>query len=519
MDYDDDVESDISEGCDKLQDMKDAVADFVGDSDDIVYGLYGPGLNTGSVGGCGGDGVGVGRVSSGGTAAHEIGHALGRKHVPCDNVTRCATPRSTDDNYPVYSGYDSDSIGEYGFDPTTTSGTVRNPSSFHDFMGYSPNDWISPYTYKALMSAVPGSPVSGGAARAGLQSARRRLDGEWVPIKQPKLFLRLDIDRDGFRLHPSFHYDALPRRTSGEPTRYRVEFHGKDGRTLLGACLHAEDLGCGCYGQDRLPIRVRQAIPYDTRAEKMVLYDCNEEIQSWDIPKAPEVDVDCRPDDDPNHLQLRWRIKPAATKTNKRTYWSLVQWRDRSGTWRGIAPRLEGNELRVPRRIVGMGNEVSYRVLVTSGIATGVGYWDGDCGEIPLGRPEPPRVVLVGTGGGRTSQDLPRVVTAAVIGAGELAANLRWFGPGGGEITRGRRFDLTHLDPGFNVVMVQVTETERTIPAAQWLIERTADDRFVLHVGQVGDRDTRGDEEPHQDHQHDHDQRHHHHPHTHDEGH
>lgn len=518
MDYDDEVISDISEGCDKLQDLKDAVADFVGDSDDIVYGLFGEGVDTGSVNGCGGGGVGVGRVFSGGTAAHEIGHALGRKHAPCDNVTRCATPRNTDDSYPVYAGYDSDSIGEYGFDPTTTFGTVRNPSTAHDFMGYSPNDWISPYTYKALMSAIPGSPVGGGAAEARLRSARRPPDGEWVPIKQPKLFLRLDIDRDRARLHPSFHYDALPRRTSGDPTRYRVELQDRDGRVLRGACLYAEDHGCGCNGPNRPPIRVRQAIPYDPRADRMVLFDNDDEVQAWDIPDAPEVDVDCRPDDDPTQLQLRWRTNPGATGKSERAYWSLVQWRDRSGTWRGIGPRLEGTDLRVPRRIAGMGNEVSYRVLVTSGIATGVDYWSGDCGEAPLGRPEPPHVVLVGTGGAQASQELPRLATAAVVGAGQPAGNLRWFGPGGGEIGRGPRFDLARLAPGFNVVTVQVTGTERSVPAAQWLIERTGDDRFVLHVGQVGGRDTRDDEEPQQDHEHEHDRRHHHHPHGHDEG-
>jgi hypothetical protein len=82
---------------------------------------------------------------------------------------------------------------------------------------------------------------------------------------------------------------------------------------------------------------------------------------------------------------------------------------------------------------------------------------------------------------------------------------------------RGPRFDLARLAPGFNVVTAQVSGTERSVPAAQWLIERTGDDRFVLHVGQVGGRDTRDDEEPQQDHEHGHDRRHHH-PHGHDEG-
>ena len=57
MEYDGDITSDISEGCDEFGDLKDAVADFVGDSDDVVYGLIGTGVDTGSVGGCGGGGA------------------------------------------------------------------------------------------------------------------------------------------------------------------------------------------------------------------------------------------------------------------------------------------------------------------------------------------------------------------------------------------------------------------------------------------------------------------------------
>jgi hypothetical protein len=155
MEYDEETNSDINEGCDKMDDLRDAVSELRGDSDDIALGLYNVGVETGSVGGCGGSGTGVGRVGRVDTAAHEIGHALGRKHAPCDNVTRCAQPKNTDDQYPQYSGYDSDSIGEFGVDPRSALGNVVSPVTAHDMMGYSPNDWISPYTYKALMSAIP----------------------------------------------------------------------------------------------------------------------------------------------------------------------------------------------------------------------------------------------------------------------------------------------------------------------------------------------------------------------------
>jgi hypothetical protein len=210
MTYDEDVKSDINEGCDKLDDLKDAVGDLRGDSDDIVYGLFNSGLDTGSVGGCGGGGVAVGRIGRMDTAAHEIGHALGRQHAPCDNVTRCAEPKNTDDDYPTYVGLDSDSIGEYGFDTRPASGAVKNPGVAHDMMGYSGGRWISPYTYKALMSRIPDSFGAGAAADAAFAAGRQpQPQGCWIPIKQPQLFLRLDINRDkAVVFGTAFHYDA-----------------------------------------------------------------------------------------------------------------------------------------------------------------------------------------------------------------------------------------------------------------------------------------------------------------------
>ncbi len=513
MDYDEDVVSDINDGCDKLDDMKDAVSDFVGDSDDVVYGLFGPGLDTGSVGGCGGGGVGVGFVNRGATAAHEVGHALGRKHAPCDNVTRCATPRNTDSGYPTYSGFDSDSIGEYGFDPTGGFGSVRDPATSHDVMSYSGGKWISPYTYKALMSAVPGSAISA-ASLAATAPGRVQQDNEWIRVKQPKLFLRLDIHRDGVTLHPSFHYDALPRPITGDPTDYVLEVVDGDGVTLRRTCLYTDGPGCGCGGAD-FPIRIRQAVAFHRRAARVVLYRCEERIAEWDVPKPPSVEVECRPDrKDVEYGVLSWKIKPAGGRSSETPYWSLVQWRDRSGTWRGLAPRLSGNRLSVPRFLPGVGTNLRYRVLVSSGIATGVGYWEGRCGEDDY-RPRPPEVVLVGAGRTAGTYELPSIVSATIVGGGEDSGRVRWYGSTGGELARGSRLDLSRLEPGTNVVTAHVVGSDVSISSVQWLIERTRDGRFLLHIGDIGGDVPSDDDEPRTEHEHPHDD-HHHHPHTHE---
>ncbi|MHB0858760.1 MAG: hypothetical protein ACYC5M_14480 [Anaerolineae bacterium] len=88
-----------------------------------------------------------GTHAAGQVAAHEIGHAFGRRHAPCGNVS------NVDGAYPYAGG----SIGQYGLD--TTSSTVWNPDPYQstsnpygalDMMSYCDPPWLSDYTYRAL---------------------------------------------------------------------------------------------------------------------------------------------------------------------------------------------------------------------------------------------------------------------------------------------------------------------------------------------------------------------------------
>ncbi len=80
---------------------------------------------------------------------HEIGHNLGREHVNCGN------PASPDLNYPYpeqrisreLSGNDA----YYGFNIVTQD---IYPPTYKDFMSYCWPNWISPYTYKAMIERL-----------------------------------------------------------------------------------------------------------------------------------------------------------------------------------------------------------------------------------------------------------------------------------------------------------------------------------------------------------------------------
>jgi hypothetical protein len=77
--------------------------------------------------------------SGAGVLAHEFGHNFGRQHAPCGG------PSNPDPNFPYAGGI----IGAYGYNVRTNALIPRtNP----DLMTYCGPEWISDYTYKAVLN-------------------------------------------------------------------------------------------------------------------------------------------------------------------------------------------------------------------------------------------------------------------------------------------------------------------------------------------------------------------------------
>jgi hypothetical protein len=74
-----------------------------------------------------------------------VGTQLGAHHAPCGN------PSGPDPNYPYANGI----IGVYGLDIATLA---LKPPGYTDIMGYCNNEWISDYTYEAVLAWRQASP-------------------------------------------------------------------------------------------------------------------------------------------------------------------------------------------------------------------------------------------------------------------------------------------------------------------------------------------------------------------------
>lgn len=163
-----------------------------------------------------------GNDAAGELAGHEWGHNFGRRHAPCGG------PSGVDPNWPADPQYNGASIGEFGMDGIL-AGTplLLNPASYVDMMSYCGPEWVSDYTYLALLQ---DQMTSGAAATA---------------VAQESLLISGEVEADGhITLSPIY---ALPQVPNPAPDgAYRIELLDDDGQVMAayGAeVLEAEEQG------------------------------------------------------------------------------------------------------------------------------------------------------------------------------------------------------------------------------------------------------------------------------------
>ena len=141
----------------------------------------------------------------GDTAAHEIGHNLGRLHSPCGD------PSGVDPYYPYIDG----SIGEIGF---KVNNFKTFSSNYKDVMSYCDPVWVSDYTYEGLFD----NQVQVAAASAALAKQ----------APQEVLMVRASLDSEGeAELKPVYSFTGQPSQAS-EDSAYRIEFLDADGKLV-----------------------------------------------------------------------------------------------------------------------------------------------------------------------------------------------------------------------------------------------------------------------------------------------
>ena len=136
-------------------------------------------------------------------AAHEWGHNWNRRHA-----AGCGAG-SPDPSYPYADG----KIGVWGLDVNTES--PKSPSTYYDFMSYCGPDWISDYSYEAILDYRQ---TYGGYASPGQP--------------EPSLLVWGRMEGDRIVLEPAFEVTTTPVLPAGSG-EYRLEAIDQSGGAFL----------------------------------------------------------------------------------------------------------------------------------------------------------------------------------------------------------------------------------------------------------------------------------------------
>lgn len=449
-----------SNGCGQgWSDLLDILRDLIGDSTDIYFGGLPTGISTGGTLGCSpvGGRIAAAFIDHRSLVPHEVGHSLGRRHAPCRG---CSPPAQDPDNqFPQYNTFNSDSIGVFGFDPSAN--TVRNPANTLDLMTafLSGSEWISPYTYGALLGPTQGGPTEGGAPT-------------YLRDLRMTLFLRLEISRDRVVSRDcSFTYPA-PAQGSGCRTEFEYELIDRDGVVLDCGRLRCpcNESGCKCW-----PRRIRGAIPLPEGVRWLRVRDGDEEIYKEEIPDPPKVRITSQKSQK-DGVHLAWRSDA------RKDGCYLVQVRDSAGeTYRGLGPRSSRTSAVIPRRLFTDGPSLSVRVLASSGIATGMAE-----SEVELDDYEPPEIVLRLLEVEAQEEGPERVPSVVSVLATNTAGRelpgdqITWYDGNGNQIAKGAQVDLRMLPNGTGVIRAVARGHGGRTAGTSWLIERGDADFLLL---------------------------------------
>jgi hypothetical protein len=466
------VTGNLNNGCTNgFNDLLNKMRDMRGGSNDIYVAVLGPGILStpgNQDGGCGNTGVGAIFIDYGGLGdlAHEVGHAFNRQHAPCNHGCNPA-PANVDSNYPQYGTFPSDSIGVFGFDPTTN--TVFNPASTFDFMSYSFPQWVSPYTYAGLNGALP--PSGGPSPGAG---GRHQVKG----VQSEMLMLGLMVGRDRkVTRTPSFHHLA-PGQGPISCSHFVAELLDQGGDVLVCQPLACDcDAGCDCW-----PKRVRGSVPWQSSARRLKIWESDRLVYEEDIPDAPALKI-TETKSKADGVLIEWSPVPRSKKDTQEPLWYIVHWYDEEdGVWRGAAPRQQETSVIVPKTLF-VRAKLKVRVLATSGIATG--YTEE---TITLDDYVPGGVTILLMGHDPLSAS-PQRIARPVLHAVALSPNGRqapsdsivWYDGSGAELGRGAHLDVRSLPRGRRVVRAVARQTSGHRKSKDWLIVHHAAEVIVHH--------------------------------------
>ncbi|WIM93011.1 hypothetical protein ACTOB_004976 [Actinoplanes oblitus] len=297
---------------------------------------------------------------------HEQGHTLGRRHVG----GTCGEPGTLDPNFPFPSGQLSGPTdGFVGFDVGDAAMNIRmqamDGTVWHDVMGYCANQWVSSYTYEALMDRI--------GAEDKLPSAGRE-------IPEPNRLIKNDLlvviglwnhDADAITVTS---VDRVRQAWVGEPSA---------ALTAVGLGARGEELVVGpvvvhppSEDAPAAPALVTAVLPVSSQLSRIEFRDGQRVIGSYERVSGFDAVAGARVERRAGTDQLEWH---ADVGSAPQVHYHVQASFDGGGTWTtwAVGQRTESIDLQRIRTESG-GNPFKVRVTTTDGFDANEEVFDID---------------------------------------------------------------------------------------------------------------------------------------------
>lgn len=283
--------------------------------------------------------------------AHEVGHNIGRNHVPSPAAFGCyGNPARLDPGWPYGN---TPLVQEVGFD--VANGKAVLPEAHADWMSYCTPRWISPYTYKALLAGA----ASDSGSSSAISSAASFTGPFWL--------VSGTIHAAAASLDPLFLLDANGDNSQGNGPD-RIELQDSAGNVLFTRYFEPSEVH---FANLEGPPRFSELIPVLPAARIAILASDGTELAARDIAGAPPAVQVAFPAGGENLSGVRtllWTVQDPDSLQHS----SWVQYSADDGhVWRTIAAGIDANELAVDFDALPGSSTARIRVLASDGANTG----------------------------------------------------------------------------------------------------------------------------------------------------
>lgn len=384
---------------------------------------------------------------------HELGHTFGRGH-PGPGSASCGHS-SSDQNYPYalarISGDQTGPQALYGFDFGSPR-RVYEPD-WSDVMSYCDFQWISDYTYEAILDGVQddfGGGAGGGGGfggAAGIPGAQRILVNGTV-VEGEAFFLPLETVPDPGDLFPS------------TPGDWMVLLLDDQGEVLLRHPFTPTEGGAGPSDRGEPDIHglvIQELVPLMPGTRDVEVLGPAGLVHAFSAGLTPPTVQLLSPDGgeqfDGEIIPVQWE---ASDVDGDELTFRLEYSDDDGDSWLAVAVNLEGFEVGVPRADLPSSNQARFRVTASDGIHASSDTSDGSF----VVANDPPELVILEPA---APVELCPADTLVLMAAGHdtdvgrLVDEISWTSSLDGELGTGSRLVVHGLSLGVH----EITATAR----------------------------------------------------------